>query len=74
MNIREWVFKNELKYEKIAKDIGISSNHLRNVASGQCRCGEELAKKIEKYFEGNVSKEEVLKRYEEKQRKIWASP
>lgn len=74
MNLREWMFKEELKYGKVAKELGISANYLRNIASGKDKCSESLAEKIEQYFNGNVSKEEVLKWYEQKQRKLWATP
>lgn len=60
MELREYLFKNQLQQKKMAKDLDISLTHFRALLYKQSYPSRKLAKKIEVYTDGQVTKEELL--------------
>lgn len=59
MNLKEYLFYNNIKKADFAESIGISRWHLYSVFVGRRTLGEEICKKIQKHTKGMVSFDEA---------------
>ena len=60
MELREYLFKHRKTQTEMAKQLGVSTNHLSQIVRNERRPSIELAIKIEKLTEGEVTKEELI--------------
>ncbi len=69
VKLDEYLFRTKTTKKAFAEKIGISQGHLQHILSGIKNPSVKLAKKIEEFTEGRVSKEEVLfpEEYKEKE-------
>jgi hypothetical protein len=65
MDLREYLFRNELHVSDFAKTVNYSRQHLSGVIHGTIKPGRKLAEAIEKATNGEVKAEELLKSKED---------
>jgi transcriptional regulator with XRE-family HTH domain len=61
MDLREYLFRNNLHLSDFAKIVNYSRQHVSGVMHGTIKPGKKLAEAIEKATNGEVKAEELLK-------------
>lgn len=68
MNLREYLFRNNVQINDFSLFLGYRREHISNVIHGRRRPSKRLAQAIEQATKGEVTAEELLnKKLEEKQ-------
>lgn len=57
MDLKTYLFKNNMKRTEFAKELGICRNHIFHIFRGNC--SPEMAKRIEKFTQGQVTELEA---------------
>ncbi len=61
MDLRRYLFENNISQKAFAEKIGYTSNYVNMIVKGRLRAFKPLAYAIEKATDGNVKAEELLK-------------
>ena len=60
MNLREWLFRNNVKHIEFSRRIGVSNTWFSKILYGKTRPSVALSQRIEDETKGEVAKEEIL--------------
>jgi len=64
VSLREFLFYEEKSITEFAKELEVSRNYLSQIALGHLKPSKRLARDIEKFTNGKVKAEELLKGHE----------
>ncbi len=59
MDLREYLFENNIRCTDFAKEIGVHRNTIYGIMSGKLSCSIAIAILVEKYTNGKVSRFEL---------------
>ncbi len=60
MNLDEYLFRKKISQTDFSKELGVSRNHFGEILRGRRTPSVKLAKKIEEFTNGEVTKEEAM--------------
>jgi hypothetical protein len=60
MSLRDWLYYKRMTVKQLAENIGICRMHASSIVNQRIRPGERLAKDIEQFTGGEVTREELL--------------
>lgn len=60
MKLKEWLKKNNVTQTKMGVDFKTSSSFINNISMNRQPVGKKLAKRIEEYTDGEVTRLELL--------------
>ena len=60
MILRDWLYFNRMTVKDFAQNMSISRIHASGIVNQRLRPGERLAKDIEQFTKGEVTREELL--------------
>ncbi len=68
MELRDWLHKKRMKIKEFASICEIGRVHMQNINGGKRIPGPKLVRKIEEATSGEVTRYDLLKDYQEKNR------
>ncbi len=69
MEIDQFIFESKITKSRMAKDLGVSLQHLASVEKRRIKPSSALAEKIQSYTRGLVTVEEIMEGWDQKDKK-----